>query len=149
MASQPGEGPLDDPAAREDLEAARGRRRLAVGPAPDPARRALDDRDGPAQCRFDPVFAAAAIARVDPQMCQARETAILSVEHQEGTVTVGDVGGMNDRAQEEALGIDQQMPLAATQFLRAIIAAGPPFSVVLTDWLSRLAALGSGWRPID
>jgi hypothetical protein len=69
---------------------------------------------------------------------------ILVVQHQRGTVTVGDVGGVNYDSEDEPLGVDEEMSLATTQVLRTVIAMGPPFSVVLTDWLSRMAALGSG-----
>ena len=69
---------------------------------------------------------------------------ILVVEHQRGAVTIGNVGSVNHDSEDEPLGVDEEMPLAATQLLRTVIAVGPPFSVVLTDWLSRMAALGSG-----
>jgi hypothetical protein len=40
---------------------------------------------------------------------------------------------MNDSFQEETSGIDEQMALAPVHFLRAVMAAPPPFSVVFTD----------------
>jgi hypothetical protein len=144
LASQPRKGPLDDPATRQHLKARRGRWWLRVSATPHPARRPLDHRDGPAERRFDPVFATSPITRIDPQMGQTRQAAILSVEYQAGAIAVGDVGGMHDSAEDQALGVDQEVAFAPTQFLRPIIAAGPPFSVVLTDWLSRMAALGVG-----
>ena len=39
------------------------------------------------------------------------------------------------------------MTLAAHHYLAGIVTARPPFAVVFTDWLSIMAALGSGWRP--
>ena len=47
----------------------------------------------------------------------------------------------------KALRIGQDMPFAAFDLLAAVKAAKPPFSAVLTDWLSMMAALGVGARP--
>jgi hypothetical protein len=44
-------------------------------------------------------------------------------------------------------GVDQQVPLATVDLLGAVVAVRPPFSVVLTLWLSRITALGVGLRP--
>ena len=51
------------------------------------------------------------------------------------------------RPNYQPLGIHQQMALAPLYLLARVIAPIAPFSVVLTDWLSRLPALGSGSRP--
>jgi hypothetical protein len=40
------------------------------------------------------------------------------------------------------------MPFPAIDLFRPIITFNPPFSVVFTDWLSTIAALGPGFRPI-
>jgi len=39
------------------------------------------------------------------------------------------------------------MPFPAVDFLAGVITARPPFSVVFTDWLSMIAALGLSSRP--
>jgi hypothetical protein len=50
---------------------------------------------------------------------------------------------MDQHRQDQPEGVDQQVALAAVDLLDGIVAAfGPPFLVVLTDWLSRMAALG-------
>jgi hypothetical protein len=54
---------------------------------------------------------------------------------------------MHHRPQHQSSRIDEQLPLAPVQFLGPIIAPRPPFSVVLADWLSRMAALGWALRP--
>jgi phosphoenolpyruvate carboxylase len=54
---------------------------------------------------------------------------------------------VRDHDQQQAQGIDEDVALAAVDVLRGIVAPRPPFSVVLTDWLSRIAALGVGSRP--
>jgi hypothetical protein len=43
---------------------------------------------------------------------------------------------------DQAKGVDQQVALAAVELLGAVVAMPPPRSVVLTLWLSRIAALG-------
>jgi len=54
---------------------------------------------------------------------------------------------MHDDPQQQALGIDHDVPLASGQLLAPIVAARPPFSVVCTLWLSMIAARGVGSRP--
>jgi hypothetical protein len=52
---------------------------------------------------------------------------------------------------QQARGIDQNMPLLATDFLPRIIPfgidAGPPFSALFTLWLSMMQAVGLASRP--
>src|SRR5688572_6309371 len=62
-------------------------------------------------------------------------------------MTVVDIRRMHRHPQQRALRIDHDMALTAFHLLVGIIAAWPPFSVVLTLWLSIIAALGSGLRP--
>ena len=53
---------------------------------------------------------------------------------------------MNDRVQQQALGVYQDVALLALDLLARVIAMrvdrGPPFSAALTLWLSMIAALG-------
>jgi hypothetical protein len=51
---------------------------------------------------------------------------------------------MDAHFQHETQRIDQKMPLSAAYFLADVVAAWSPFSVVLTVWLSKIPALGSG-----
>ena len=57
---------------------------------------------------------------------------------------------MNTRQQEQPLGVYENMPLFALDLLartKAVrINADPPFSPLLTLWLSIIQALGSGLR---
>jgi len=50
---------------------------------------------------------------------------------------------------DQAHCVHHQMALASVHFLARIVAAWPPFSVVLTLWLSIIAALGAAWRPLS
>ena len=54
---------------------------------------------------------------------------------------------MDDDAEQQARGVDRDVALAALDLLSRVVAARPPFSVVLTLWVSMIAALGLGSRP--
>jgi hypothetical protein len=58
-----------------------------------------------------------------------------------------DVGGMDHHSQKQSQSINYDMALATCNLLTCIIATRPPFSVVFTDWLSMMAALGVGSLP--
>ena len=72
---------------------------------------------------------------------------------QDATIAVLNVRGMDEGVEQQALGVDQDMTLLAPDLLAAIIArrvnAAPPFSALLTLWLSMIAALGLGSRPAN
>jgi hypothetical protein len=58
---------------------------------------------------------------------------------------------MNDGVHQKALGVDENVPLLALDLLARIVArrvdARPPFSALLTLWLSMIAAVGEASRP--
>jgi len=60
---------------------------------------------------------------------------------------------MDEGVEQQALGVDQDMTLLAPDLLAAVIArrvnAAPPFSALLTLWLSMIAALGLASRPAN
>jgi hypothetical protein len=64
-----------------------------------------------------------------------------------GAVGILNIGGVDDDAKQEAGGIDRDMALATLDLLGGIVAAWPPFSVVLTLWVSMMAAVGLASRP--
>ena len=70
-----------------------------------------------------------------------------AIEDDTCPLTVADIGGMDNELEDESLRIDDQMAFTAIESFPSIVAAQPPFSVVLTDWLSIMAPLGSGSRP--
>jgi hypothetical protein len=51
---------------------------------------------------------------------------------------------MDEDTQEETRRLNEEMALAAVEFLGAIIAVDPPFSVVFTVYASMMAAEGCG-----
>src|SRR3954453_2697983 len=63
-------------------------------------------------------------------------------------IGVLDVRGVDHKAQQQAGGVYGNVALAAFDLFRAIIAARPPFSVVLTLCVSMMTALGLGARPV-
>jgi hypothetical protein len=58
---------------------------------------------------------------------------------------------MHDDAQHQAERIDEDVPLAAGDFLARVEALRvdrrPPFCAALALWLSMIATLGLAWRP--
>ena len=70
---------------------------------------------------------------------------------QHAAVAVLDVGGVDDRLHQQALGVDQDVALLALDLLAGVVArrvdAAPPFSAPLTLWLSMIAAVGLASRP--
>ena len=73
------------------------------------------------------------------------------LEHGQAAVAVLDVGGMDARAQQQTERVDQDVALASLDLLARVVArrvgARPPFSALLTLWLSRIAALGLASLP--
>jgi len=72
--------------------------------------------------------------------------------HQQGAaVAILDIGRVNDRMQHQSMGVDQDMTLLSLDLLACIEAMrvdrGPPFSALLTLWLSVMAAVGLVSRP--
>ncbi len=79
------------------------------------------------------------------------EGACALVENQTGAVAVLNVGGVDGDAQQEAKRVDEDMLLAARNFLGPIVALridpGPPFGAAFVLWLSMMAAVGLASRP--
>ncbi len=95
-----------------------------------------------------PADKASPITQGNPQVTQAGKLWFNTpFEQALSAIPVVDVGRMYQDFQDKALGIDQDMPFATFDLLATLIASKLPFSVVLTDWLSIMAALGWGSRP--
>lgn len=139
-AIEPGDGPLDDPALRQDLEALRH-----IGPLHDlnldfphdAPQRGLEDR---------PLIAAVGI-----ELTQERLEAEQRGHHKHAAVAILDASAMHHSMQHQAEGIDEEVPLLPLDLLATIVAVGvdrrPPFSALFTLWLSMMAAVGLGSRP--
>jgi len=131
---EPPEGSLDDPPLGQDDETCH-----IVA--------ALDDLQNPTAKFSRPVDQLSGIAAVGPDQLQPRETAFEFRQHQFGPVAVLDAGGMHHHGQHQSKRVYDEMTLSAVDFLAGIVPTRPPFSTVFTDWLSRIAAEGLGFRP--
>jgi hypothetical protein len=58
-----------------------------------------------------------------------------------------DISRVGHNGQEQPHGVYHYVPFAPRHLLASVIATRPPFSVVFTDWLSIMAALGVGSLP--
>jgi len=135
VATEPGEGAFDDPALCQHDEASLA---LEFGHYAEPE----------AELACGPVLELALVASVGPDSLESGIA--LPVELGKdlfGSITVLYVCGMNRESVDKPEGVDCNMALSATYLLAGIVASGPPFSVVFTDWLSRMAALGEGSWP--
>src|SRR5438045_1580943 len=91
------------------------------------------------------------ITAIGIELEQEREHAEQGGEQQHPAVAILEVGGMNDRVQQQPLRIYQDMALLPSDLLACVITGrvdrGPPFSALLTLWLSMIAAVGLASRP--
>ena len=73
-------------------------------------------------------------------------------EQQDSAVAILDVGGMDDGVKQQAQSVYEYMALLALDLLAGVVAMGidaaPPFSALLTLWLSMIAAVGLASRPV-
>jgi hypothetical protein len=89
----------------------------------------------------------AGIAPIVPHHPHARLLPVDVTHHQPCLIPVLSIGGMNHHRHHQTHGIHQQMACAPVDGFASIIPSSFPFSVVVTDWRSRIAALGSAARP--
>jgi len=88
----------------------------------------------------------ALIAAVGVEFQQKRIHAEHGRHDQHAAVAILNVGGVHDGVDQQALCVDENVPLLALDLLARIIAVridpGPPFSALFTLWLSITAAVG-------
>ena len=136
--SQPGEGSLHDPAP--------GQHDKALGPIAAPDDLHIDAGDGRFQPRLE---RRALIAAIGIEREQERVEPEQRGHHHDAAVTILNVSGMDECVHQEALRVDQNVPLLALDLLSRIVAVrivAPPFSALLTLWLSMMAAVGEASR---
>jgi hypothetical protein len=131
---QPTKCPFDDPAFRQDHE-------------PFGAFRSLDDLQHPAGKGEHPVDQLSGITAVGPDPLQPGKRAAQLLDYQPRAIPVLKASAMHDDHQDQPEGVDGDMPLAPFDVLAFVVAVGPPFCAVFTDWLSMMAADGVGSRP--
>jgi hypothetical protein len=88
----------------------------------------------PPNCLLDPAEQCSLVAAIRTQLGNAWALALGCVQQQASAVPVLDVR--------------EDVPSPPFDLLARVISARPPFSVVLTDWLSMMRADGCGSGPI-
>jgi hypothetical protein len=142
--TQPGERAFPHPPAWPHREGRHGRRLDGDG-IPAPAPWAFDALEGPA-ARFCHPRAQPLTPRghVGPAVRQPRTDPVHGGQEPGGQVGISQVGGMDEDTPPETRRLHAEMACAAMAFLRALIAVGPPCSVVCTGCAARMAAEGCG-----
>ena len=93
------------------------------------------------------------VAAIGVELQQKREQAKQRAHQQHTAVAVLHVRRVDDGVQQQALRIYQDVALLALDLLSGIVARRvnrePPFSALLTLWLSMIAAVGLASRPVN
>jgi hypothetical protein len=89
-----------------------------------------------------------AIGLIGPDPPQARELGAEDAQERHGRIAVLHISRSDHHGEQQPEGIDEDMPLATIDMFGLIVAVDPPFSVVLTDWLSITPALGCRCFPL-
>jgi len=87
------------------------------------------------------------ISAIRPQLFEAGKALLQTGQQPDADGTIVIVGFAHKGFEDQSFRIHNQMAFAPFDTLAAIIASYAPFSVVLTDWLSMLPALGVTSRP--
>ena len=90
------------------------------------------------------------VGTVGEQLFEKGEQAKQRRQQGQAAVAILNVGSGDSAAQQQALRIDENMPLLAFDQLARVkagrIDARPPFSALFTLWLSMMQAVGLAWR---
>ena len=105
---------------------------------------ALDNLERPACQGPDPLDQLSSIASIGPDQPHAGKPPCQFIDDQLRSISILDIGRMHHHRQQQPHGIYNDVSLSTVDLLASVIATRPPFSVVLTDWLSMMAALGVG-----
>ena len=132
--SQPRQRPFNHPSSWQHLK---------MMTAPRPPHNLQD----PTRQGHDPINQLACVTGISPNQSQARKPPHQFVDNQLCPVSILNISRMDYHCQQQSHRIDSDMSLATHHLLTSVIATRPPFSVVLTDWLSMIAALGVGSLP--
>ena len=88
----------------------------------------------------------ALIAAIGVEFQQKRIQAEHRRHDQRTTIAILNVGGVHDGVDQQALRVDENVPLLALDLLSRVVTRridrGPPFSALFTLWLSITAAVG-------
>src|SRR5712691_3558644 len=134
VATEPCEGALDNPALGQHVET------LCGGVLGNNDEVAAESATGGFNHRTS-------IAAVGVEDGQARDDPLKLCQQRHRARPVLNIGRMGHDDEQEAERVDDDVALAAPHLLARIPAARPPLSVVLTLWLSMMAADGLASRP--
>jgi len=131
--AEPGERALDNPSLGQHDESMQLRALHDLYKTPVPASCPIDKPPG--------------IAPIGENQLQPAKACAQLPNEQSAAVAVLDIRRMHDQGDDHPKRIDDHMPLAPTYFLARVVPTVPPFSAVLTDWLSIIPTLGVGFLP--
>jgi hypothetical protein len=106
-----------------------------------------DNLNNPSECASGPIYECPTVASIDPDPLQSPKSIAQFLHDKSASITILNVGRMYHYDQDQPKCINEQVPLTPRNLLSSVITATPPFSAVLTLWLSRIPALGVGLRP--
>lgn len=107
----------------------------------------LDNLNDPSERTSSPFDEYPGIASIDPDPLQPPKSIAQFLHDKPASITILNVGRVHHHDQDQPQGINEQVSLTPRNLLSSVITAAPPFSAVLTLWLSRIPALGVGLRP--
>ena len=107
----------------------------------------FNNLNNPIELLLRPRHEDATITAIRPDQLQSLKAPAKPVQHLLAARMVLNVRGMNDQGNNQAKRIDQNMAFTPFYLLPRVVATVPPFRL-LTLWLSRMAALGVGLRPL-
>ena len=107
----------------------------------------LYDLQNPASESPSPIHQLPSIAPISPDQLKPGKSPNKLGQHKLCSITVLDVCGVDHHCHQQTYGVNYDVALTPIDLLACIVATRPPFSVVFTDWLSMIAALGVGSRP--
>jgi hypothetical protein len=107
--NDPGEGPLDHPASAQHLEALGGWI-------------AFDDFDDDVSLFPGPVHQPTGVATIGKGAFNERVSCAGRLEHRLAAIAILDAGGMDPDGEEPAIGVGQDMALAAIDLLARVVA---------------------------
>jgi hypothetical protein len=134
VAVEPPQGPLDNPPFRAH------RKPLgALGPFDN-----LQTYGVMHPQRLDPRDQLARIGLIGPDAAEPRKPMAERLQYMLGAIPILHTGRRHYDGEEPPEGVDEEVALAPFDLFMGVKAPEPPFSVVFTDWLSIIPALG--WR---
>jgi len=104
----PGEGPLDHPAAAQHLEALGGRV-------------AFDDLDDDVGLRFGPAHEPTGVAAIGKRAFNEGVSCARRLEHRLAAIAILDAGRVDADGEEPAIGVGQDMALTAFDLLARVV----------------------------